>query len=80
MQQRNKYIKKNIYFIQEKSVNINKCNLFSTLWECKQLFRHLERSYLLLLCVIGYNVVKWPHCELKRDLLYFLNICNNIIS
>ena len=35
---------------------------------------------ILLLCGIGYNVIKWSHCELKRDLLYFLNICNNIIS
>ena len=43
-------------------------------------FRHLERSYLLLLYGIGYNVIKWSHCELKRDLLYFLNICNDIIS
>ena len=37
-------------------------------------FCHLERSYLLLLCVIGYNVVKWSRCEPKRDLLYF---CRN---
>ena len=42
-------------------------------------FCHLERSYLLLLCGIDYNVVKWSHCEFKRDLLYFFNICNNII-
>ena len=42
-------------------------------------FCHLERSYLLLLCGIGYNVVKWSLCEFKRDLLYFFNICNNII-
>ena len=34
----------------------------------KKDFCHLERSYLLLLCVIGYNVVKWSPCELKRDL------------
>ena len=47
-----------------------------TLWECNKLFRHPERSYLLLLCGNGYNVVKWPHCKLKRDLLHFLNICN----
>ena len=46
----------------------------------KKHFRHLERSYLLLLCGIGYNVIKWSHCELKRDLFYFLNICNDIIS
>ena len=24
--------------------------------------------YLLLLCGIGYNVVKWSHCEFNRDL------------
>ena len=50
------------------------------LWASKKDFCHLERSYLLLLCVIGYNVVKWSRCESKRDLLYFFNICNNIIS
>ena len=50
-----------------------------TVGEQKRL-THLERSYLLLLCVIGYNVVKWSRCELKRDLLYFFNICNNIFS
>ena len=42
-------------------------------------FRHLERSYLQLLCGIGYYVIKWSHCELNRDLLNSLNICNNII-
>ena len=51
-----------------------------SLWARKKHFRHLERSYLLLLCGIGYDVVKLSHCELKRDLLYFFNICNNIIS
>ena len=35
----------------------------------KKDFCHLERSYLLLLCGIGYNVVQWSRCELKRDLL-----------
>ena len=50
-----------------------------TLWASKKHFCHLESTYLLLLCGIGYNVVKWPHCEFKRDLLYFFNICNNII-
>ena len=39
------------------------------LWASKKDFCHLERSYLLLLCGIGYNVVQWSHCELKRDLL-----------
>ena len=29
----------------------------------------LERSYLLLLCGIGYNVVQWSRYELKHDLL-----------
>ena len=32
-------------------------------------FCHLERSYLLLLCGIGYNVVQWSRCELKRNLV-----------
>ena len=50
------------------------------LWASKKDFCNLERSYLLLLCGIGYNVVKWSHCEFKRDLLYFFNICNTIIS
>ena len=40
-----------------------------TLWASKTHFCHLERSYLLLLCGIDYNVVKWSHCEFKRDLL-----------
>ena len=40
---------------------------------------HQDRSYLLLLCSIGYNVIKWSNCDVKRDLLYFFNICNNII-
>ena len=40
---------------------------------------HLERSHLFLLCGIVYNVIQWSHCELKRDLLYFLDICKNII-
>ena len=39
------------------------------LWASKKDFCHLERSYLLLLCGIGYNVVQWSRCELKRDLL-----------
>ena len=39
------------------------------LWASKKKFCHLERSYLLLLCDIGYNVVQWSRCELKRDLL-----------
>ena len=56
------------------------CMLCIILWTSKKDFCHLERSYLLLLCDIGYNVVKWSSCELKRDLLYFLNICNDIIS
>ena len=60
------------------------CNLRNsmgdcTLWASKKHFRHLERSYLVLLCSIDYNVIKWSHCELKRDLLYFLNICNGNI-
>ena len=49
------------------------------LWASTKHFRYLERSYLLLLCGIAYNVIKWSHCELKRDMLYLLNICNNII-
>ena len=40
-------------------------------------FRHLERSPLLLLYGIVYMVIRWTICELKRDLLYFLDICNN---
>ena len=43
-------------------------------------FRHLERSHLSSMCVTVYNVIRWTLCELKRDLLYFLNICNDIIS
>ena len=39
------------------------------LWASKKDFCHLERSYLMLLCDIGYNVVQWLRCELKRDLL-----------
>ena len=39
------------------------------LWVSKKDFCHLERSYLLLLCGIGYNVVQWSRWELKRDLL-----------
>ena len=54
--------------------------LGNILWASTKHFRHLERSYLLLLYGIGYNVIKWSHCELKRDLLCFLNICNYIIS
>ena len=56
------------------------CGCEVILWASKKDSCHLERSYLLLLCGIGYNVVKWSRCELKRDLLYFFNICNNIIS
>ena len=48
-----------------------------TLWASKKHFCHLERSYLLILYGIAYNVVKWSHCEFKRDHLYFFNICNN---
>ena len=33
----------------------------------------------LLLCGIVYEVIRWSHCELKPDLLYFLDIYNNII-
>ena len=51
----------------------------SILWASTKHFRHQERCYLLLLCGIGYNVIKWSHCEFKRDLLYFLNICNYIV-
>ena len=29
-----------------------------SLWARKKHFRHLERSYLLLVCGIGYDVVK----------------------
>ena len=45
------------------------CILSVILWASKIDFCHLERSYLLLSCVIGYNVVQWSRCELKRDLL-----------
>ena len=38
-------------------------------------FRHLERSHLLLLCVIVCKVIRWTLCELKRD----LDICNDFI-
>ena len=31
--------------------------------------RHLERPHLLLLCVIGYKVIRWTLRELNRDLL-----------
>ena len=31
---------------------------FSTLFSGKKHFGHVERSYLLLLCGIGYNVIK----------------------
>ena len=55
-------------------------NTLIILWVSTKHFRHLERSYLLLLCGIGYYVIKWSHCELKRDLLCFLKICNDIIS
>ena len=43
-------------------------------------FRHQERSHLLIVCSIVYKVIRWSLCELKRDLLYFLDICNDIIS
>ena len=61
-------------FITYSEGNSLHCNHFYqpyTLWAGKKNFCHLERSYLLLLCGIGYNVVKWSHCEFKRDLLYF---------
>ena len=51
-----------------------------SLWNGTKHFRHLERSHLLFLCGIVYNVIRRSHCKLKRDLLYFLNICNDIIS
>ena len=54
--------------------------VWGILWASTKHFCHLERPYLLLLCSIGYNVIKWSHCELKRDLLCFLNICHDIIS
>ena len=52
-----------------------------TLWNVTKHFRHLARSHLLLLHVhaIIYKVIRWSHCEFKRGLLYFLNICNNVI-
>ena len=40
---------------------------------------HLERLYLLLLCGIINKIIRSSLCEFKRDLLYFLDICNNII-
>ena len=45
------------------------CQQDVTLWAYKIHVCHLERSYLLLLCGIGYTVVKWSYCELKRDIL-----------
>ena len=41
---------------------------------------NLERPYLLLLCGIVCKVIRWTLCEQKCDLLYFLDICSNIMS
>ena len=41
-------------------------------------FSHLERPYLLLLCGFGYNVIRWPHCELV--ILLVLNIISSYIN
>ena len=46
-----------------------KLHILSILWASKKDFCRLEKSYLLLLCGIGYNVVQWSRCELKSDLL-----------
>ena len=53
--------------------------MLDSVWASSKDFRQQERSYLLFLCGIGYNVIIWSQCELKRDLLYFLNIFNDII-
>ena len=37
----------------------------------KKNFRHLEKSHLLLLCSIVYNIIRCSLCDLRRDLLYF---------
>ena len=49
------------------------------LWAGTKHVRHLEIFYLLLIFCIVYKVIWWSHCELKRDLLDFLDICNDII-
>ena len=51
------------------------------LWHIKifGLSGHLERSHLLLYGIV-YKVIRWRLYELKRDLLYFLDVCNNIIA
>ena len=49
-----------------------------SLWKGTTHFGYLETSCLLLLCVIVYKVIQWSHCELRRDLLYFLNTCSDI--
>ena len=38
------------------------------------------RKISLLLGSIVYKVIPLSHCELKRELLYYLDICNDIIS
>ena len=50
------------------AIMFNSC---SNLWKGTQHFRHLERPYLLVVCGIVYNVIRWTLCGLKRDLLYF---------
>ena len=39
---------------------------FITLWASKKHFCHLERSYLLLSCGIGYNVLPLTNDTTKR--------------
>ena len=52
---------------------------YCSLWADVKHFRPLERSHLLLLCGIGYNVLLWSLYEFKSDLLHCLHICSNII-
>ena len=46
----------------------------------KLIYRHLEKSYPSSLFSIVYNVILRSLCEHKRDLFYFLHICNASIS
>ena len=60
--------------------HLNQRKVANSLWAGTKHFRHLEISHLLSLCGIVYKVIRWLHRDLKRDLLRFLDIYNDIIS
>ena len=56
-------------------------NIFIKLFVClKVTIISMEVPVSVPLCDSVYNVIRWSLCEVKRDLLYLLYICSDIIS